>query len=82
MKPHDILVTLKMLSLNEKAADGSTVWPQRLLAKETGLSLPAGRFARVWRDWRLSGSRLAPTSGPRRERRAARVSGVRRSGAW
>ena len=39
MKPQDILVTLKILSLNEKAADGSAVWPQRLLAEETGLSL-------------------------------------------
>ncbi|HUU23852.1 MAG TPA: hypothetical protein VM389_15055, partial [Phycisphaerae bacterium] len=39
MKPQDILVALKIQSLNEKTADGAAVWPQRLLAEETGLSL-------------------------------------------
>lgn len=39
MKPQDILVALKIQSLNDKAGDASASWPQRLLAEETGLSL-------------------------------------------
>jgi len=39
MKPQDILVALKIQSLNDKATDVSASWPQRLLAEETGLSL-------------------------------------------
>lgn len=39
MKPQDILVVLKLQSLNDKTSDESAFWPQRLLADETGLSL-------------------------------------------
>ena len=39
MKPQDILVALKIQSLNDKAEDNSAAWPQRLLAETTGLSL-------------------------------------------
>ena len=39
MKPQDILVALKVQSLNDQTADASVSWPQRRLAEETGLSL-------------------------------------------
>ena len=39
MKPQDILIILKIQSLNDKAMDAPSSWPQRLLAEETGLSL-------------------------------------------
>jgi len=39
MKPQDIVVILKIQSLNDKAANSSVVsWPQRFLAEEIGLS--------------------------------------------
>jgi len=42
MKPQDILIVLKIQSLNDRSSDNNAagpVWSQRLLAEETGLSL-------------------------------------------
>lgn len=39
MKPQDILIALKMQSLCDQAGDAPPPWPQRFLAKETGVSL-------------------------------------------
>jgi len=60
MKPQDIIIALKIQSLNDKAGHAPAGrWPQRLLAEETGVSLSEVNMA----CRRLKESRLLTPDG-------------------